>query len=403
MVPNSSIKNVGPPGEPASGPALGPKLPLPQGGSLDTQTRASWIFGSLFVVFLLGVFLFGPAELPEYKQRILAYVCALLAGVFALFFTGSLLLHAELPMAGRWAVQGGAGSALFLIVLFWWFGPAAPVRSAPTGSAGTDGTKPQTRMTPSAGASPRAPKEPSSVNPKNSAQAQPREEGQVSQTSQSASPDATAHPRRLPIPTATPSGKGNGVGRENINNLDANWPAMNDYQEPPRPIELLSANCKMIVAYDNGGKVTPTRPMSESTGTDFKLLWITPNSDGTISFEASRMPSWKLAVERDVVKMQFVSKEQENQLEAKFKFRFRPIGRANGNPSYADNCRDIAITTTQNWQAAGLLEPLSAPGHVLRWRDSSFQISPSPPPSISAPQDFEREAVFLVGFPKPSN
>jgi len=72
--------------------------------------------------------MFGPATLPDYKQRILAYVCALLAGLFALFFTGSLLLNAELPIAGKWAVQGGTGFALFLIVLFWWAGGLAPVK-----------------------------------------------------------------------------------------------------------------------------------------------------------------------------------------------------------------------------------------------------------------------------------
>lgn len=106
--------------------------PQPTGGSMNTQTRASWIFGSLFVVFVLGVFMFGPATLPDYKQRILAYVCALLAGLFALFFTGSLLLNAELPIAGKWAVQGGAGFALFLIVLFWWSGALAPVKPTKT-------------------------------------------------------------------------------------------------------------------------------------------------------------------------------------------------------------------------------------------------------------------------------
>ena len=102
---------------------------------MTSQTRASWIFGSLFVVFVLGVFLFGPPALPDYKQRLLAYICALLAGLFGLFFTGSLLLKAQLPMAGKWSVQGGAGFALFLIVLFWWSTGSAPVKSAKANSA----------------------------------------------------------------------------------------------------------------------------------------------------------------------------------------------------------------------------------------------------------------------------
>jgi hypothetical protein len=92
---------------------------------MKTQTQASWIFGTLFVLFVLAVFSFGPTSLPGYKQQLLAYICALLAGCFALFFTGTLLVHAELPIPGKWTVKGGAGLALFLIVLFWWNSPNA--------------------------------------------------------------------------------------------------------------------------------------------------------------------------------------------------------------------------------------------------------------------------------------
>jgi hypothetical protein len=127
------FEDVGPADDSTHTPV--PQSRDPIGGSMSTQTRASWIFGGLFVVFVLGVFMFGPATLPDYKQRILAYVCALLAGLFALFFTGTLLLNAELPIAGKWAVQGGAGFALFLVVLFWWSGALAPVKSEKTDSA----------------------------------------------------------------------------------------------------------------------------------------------------------------------------------------------------------------------------------------------------------------------------
>lgn len=96
--------------------------------SVPTQTKASWIFGSLFAAFVLGVFIFGPPALPAYKQQILAYVCALLAGLFGLFFTGSLLVNAELPFLGKWVIQGGAGFGLFLVVLFWWQSPSALVQ-----------------------------------------------------------------------------------------------------------------------------------------------------------------------------------------------------------------------------------------------------------------------------------
>ena len=46
-------------------------------------------------------------------------------------------------MKGKWAIQGGAGFALFLIVLFWWFGGSAPIKPAPidpTSSTKTDTT-----------------------------------------------------------------------------------------------------------------------------------------------------------------------------------------------------------------------------------------------------------------------
>lgn len=97
---------------------------------MTTQTRAAWIFGSLFVAFVFGVFVFGPSTLTDFQQRILAFICALLAGLFALFFTGSLLLKAELPMPGKWGVQGATGFALFLIVLFWWSQGLVPAKSA---------------------------------------------------------------------------------------------------------------------------------------------------------------------------------------------------------------------------------------------------------------------------------
>jgi hypothetical protein len=119
---------------------------MPRQNAMSTQTRASWIFGGLFVAFILGVFAFGPESLPGYKQQLLAYICALLAGCFALFFTGALLLNADLPIAGKWTVQGGAGFALFLVVLFWWQSPTALIKKEGAGSPKTS--------TPTATASP---------------------------------------------------------------------------------------------------------------------------------------------------------------------------------------------------------------------------------------------------------
>jgi hypothetical protein len=104
---------------------------------MTNEAKASWIFGSLFGIFLLAVFIFGPPSLPGYKQQILAYICATLAGFFAIFFTGTLLLNAQLPIPGKWTVRGGAAFALFLVVLFWWRSDASPIpRNDPNPSSG---------------------------------------------------------------------------------------------------------------------------------------------------------------------------------------------------------------------------------------------------------------------------
>lgn len=97
---------------------------------VNHQIAASWVFGSVFVLFILGLFALGPPELPLYKQQILAYISALLAGLFGIFLTGSLLVDAQLPLPGKWVVQGGSGFGLFLIVLFWWQTSAAPIPAA---------------------------------------------------------------------------------------------------------------------------------------------------------------------------------------------------------------------------------------------------------------------------------
>lgn len=94
---------------------------------MTNEAKGSWFFGVLFAIFLLCVFILGPESLPLYKQQILAYISASLAAFFALFFSGTLLLNAELPLPGKWVVRGGSAFALFLIVLFWWRSSAAPI------------------------------------------------------------------------------------------------------------------------------------------------------------------------------------------------------------------------------------------------------------------------------------
>lgn len=94
------------------------------------QARASWIFGGIFILFLMFVFLFSPEELPLYKQRILAVVAGLTAGLFGYFLAGTISLSAkpQLPWLGETAVKSTGGIALFIIVLMWWFSEAAPIK-----------------------------------------------------------------------------------------------------------------------------------------------------------------------------------------------------------------------------------------------------------------------------------
>jgi len=90
----------------------------------------SWIFGSVLLVFVLGVFIFAPNELPEFKQRLLAFTCALLAGLFGIFLSGdlSLRLKAQQTKTGAILIRATGGSALFVLVLLWWTSTASPVK-----------------------------------------------------------------------------------------------------------------------------------------------------------------------------------------------------------------------------------------------------------------------------------
>ena len=86
----------------------------------------SWIFGGLLLVFILGVFIWAPNSLPPFKQQLLAFICALLAGLFAFFFTGIIGLTGRI---GDWRVQATGGIGVFILVLWWWFSDRAPVKA----------------------------------------------------------------------------------------------------------------------------------------------------------------------------------------------------------------------------------------------------------------------------------
>jgi hypothetical protein len=90
---------------------------------------ACWILGGLLLLFHLLVFTFAPERLPEYKQRILAFLSAALAGFFGYFLTGSIgiKLTALRTKLGVAKVDAAGGCALFVLVLLWWLSPFAPV------------------------------------------------------------------------------------------------------------------------------------------------------------------------------------------------------------------------------------------------------------------------------------
>jgi tetratricopeptide (TPR) repeat protein len=93
---------------------------------------ASMLFGSILLLFFIGVFVFAPPTLPQYKQRILGVSSALLAGLFGYFITGAIGVQIswDLSRIGlkEWHIEATGGAALFVVVLYWWFSPFAPVR-----------------------------------------------------------------------------------------------------------------------------------------------------------------------------------------------------------------------------------------------------------------------------------
>jgi hypothetical protein len=100
------------------------------------RSVGTWVFGLLFAIFLIGVFIFAPASLPPFKQRILAITAALLAGCLGYFLTGTIGLNLKtlrIPFFGEVAANATGGIALFVLVLWWWLSPLAPVAPATTG------------------------------------------------------------------------------------------------------------------------------------------------------------------------------------------------------------------------------------------------------------------------------
>jgi hypothetical protein len=86
---------------------------------------AAWIFGGLTLLVIIYIVLFGPKELPPYRHQSLGILCAVLCGLFAYFFTGTIEVGGE--MLGI-KVRAAGGVAFFVLVLFWWHSDVAPIK-----------------------------------------------------------------------------------------------------------------------------------------------------------------------------------------------------------------------------------------------------------------------------------
>ena len=113
------------------------------------RSLGTWIVGGLLLVFVVAVFWLAPDELPAFKQRLLAILAALLAGVFAYFLTGDMGLELDAieTRFGKGGVKATGGIAVFALVLVWWLSPLAPV-----GTGKQDGDAPTQPGPASAGA-----------------------------------------------------------------------------------------------------------------------------------------------------------------------------------------------------------------------------------------------------------
>lgn len=60
---------------------------------MSSKANSRILFAGLILLFLIWVIVFGPNELPEYKQRILACITAFLGGLFFYLISGALGTH----------------------------------------------------------------------------------------------------------------------------------------------------------------------------------------------------------------------------------------------------------------------------------------------------------------------
>jgi hypothetical protein len=106
---------------------------------------ASWVFGGLFAVFIMAVVgyrIFTPNSRPidETTHKLLGFLCAILAGLFAFFFTGTVAAQAtgNVGNLAGLSIQATGGAALFVIMLVWWRkSPPLPTQDKTVHALGT--------------------------------------------------------------------------------------------------------------------------------------------------------------------------------------------------------------------------------------------------------------------------
>ncbi|MBF00495.1 hypothetical protein [Flavobacterium coralii] len=98
---------------------------------LKTISNLSIIYGSVLLVFFLGLILFGPENLSEYKHNLIAIISSLLVGIFGFFISGDIGITINSDLVnnkiGKIAIQASGGAALFVLSMIWWKSPVAPI------------------------------------------------------------------------------------------------------------------------------------------------------------------------------------------------------------------------------------------------------------------------------------
>jgi hypothetical protein len=86
-------------------------------GKDQAMTTASWVFGSVLVLFLIAFVFWNPATLPGPQQMVVRLLGSVFAGLISAFFVGTMHLQATVRKIQIAAVGGFA--AFCLVFLLW--------------------------------------------------------------------------------------------------------------------------------------------------------------------------------------------------------------------------------------------------------------------------------------------